>query len=203
MAHEVELHIHQLVRHIFPLPTDIAIERMQQGGSTWVYRIQRNDEIFYLRILPEPDASFAPEVLVHQLLRARGVHVPDVIHFEHFNEIACRSVMVTTEIRGTAVRYGKGIPTLRNVLIEAGKDLAVINSVPVEGFGWIRRDCEAVEHLQAEHIDCGAWLQQDIDEPLRMLQHTRLISPGYSGGSRHLGRNAFSLRSGSCLFSPW
>jgi aminoglycoside phosphotransferase len=176
MAHEADRHIHQLVRHIFPRHACLAIDRVKEGGSTRVYRIQRNDDHFYLRILPEPDASFAPEVFVHQLLRARGVRVPDVIYFEHLNEIVCRSVMVTTEIWGTAIGHGGDFPTLRHVLIEAGKDLALINSMPVRGFGWIRRDCEAVVGLQAEYSDVLEWMQQDIDEPLTVLQQAQVLS---------------------------
>ena len=58
---------------IFPTGVDQVerIERVAEGVSTWVYRIRRGGETFYLRILPEADATFAPEVIAHQRLRYR------------------------------------------------------------------------------------------------------------------------------------
>ena len=65
-----------LVDTIFPRGST-TIERVAEGVSTCVYRIIRNNETFYLRILPEEGQSFAPEVAVHQQLRQMGVKVPE------------------------------------------------------------------------------------------------------------------------------
>ena len=48
---------------------------VEEGVSTYVYRIQYANEIF-LRVLPEIGASFAPEVIVHQSLRVLKVSPP-------------------------------------------------------------------------------------------------------------------------------
>jgi len=58
------------------------VERVAEGVSTFVYRILCGDETFYLRVLPEAGASFAPEVTAHTLLRQRQVNVPEAIYFE-------------------------------------------------------------------------------------------------------------------------
>ena len=42
---------------------------VEEGVSTYVYRIQYANEIFHLRVLPEIGASFASVVIVHQNLR--------------------------------------------------------------------------------------------------------------------------------------
>lgn len=169
------MQIRELVRQIFPDTAPLGVERALEGGSTWVYRVRRRDETLYLRILPEADVSFAPEVFVHQRLHTLGIHVPQVVYFEHHNELAQRSVMVTTEILGTAVGDGKDYSTLRDVLIQAGRELAIINSVPVDGFGWVRRDSEQVDRLQGEHASCAAWLQQDTEPAIAALQHAGVV----------------------------
>jgi aminoglycoside phosphotransferase (APT) family kinase protein len=138
--------------------------------------VRRRNETFYLRILPEADASFAPEVFAHQRLHALGVHVPEVVYFEHCNDVVQRSVMVTTATKGTAIGYGKKHSALRGVLAEAGQELAISTSVLVDGFGWVRRDNEHVERMQGEHALCKAWLQQDTEPAIAALQHASIVS---------------------------
>jgi hypothetical protein len=112
---------------------------VEDGISTVVYRLLRSEEVYYLRVLPEVDDSFAPEAYVHTLLRQGEVCVPQVVHFEHCNQSLHRSVMVTTEIRGQHVGHLPFGEVSANVFIQAGRDLAIINSVRVEG---IRRVIE-------------------------------------------------------------
>ena len=162
--------IQVLLDHVFPATAPYSVERVAEGVSTHVYRVRRGAETFYLRILPEVDASLAPEVWVHGLLRARGVHVPEVVHFEHCNEILQRSVMVTTEIKGCHLGHRPVDQATRQVLIEAGRQLAIINSVPVAGFGWIRRDQSAVTRLQAEHATYRAFAAEHLDTDLAALE---------------------------------
>jgi hypothetical protein len=86
--------IQEIVHRIFPI-SHVQIERVTEGVSTIVYRVITQSEIFYLRILPEENASFAPEAAVHTRLRQMHVKVPEVIFFEHVNDLVQRSVMVT------------------------------------------------------------------------------------------------------------
>ena len=90
--------IEAIVHQIFP-SHPVHIERVTEGASTFVYRVTYPNEVFYLRILPEEQASFAPEVAVHARLYQMQVKVPEVIHFEHYNEQLQRSIMLTTEIK--------------------------------------------------------------------------------------------------------
>lgn len=54
----------ELVHLVFPhAPAQITC--VEEGMSTYVYQIKYRQEIFYLRILPEEGASFAPEVAAH------------------------------------------------------------------------------------------------------------------------------------------
>jgi aminoglycoside phosphotransferase (APT) family kinase protein len=59
---------------------------------------------------------------------------------------------------------------------QAGGELARLNSLPVQGFGWVQRPAEVREGLQAEHPTFQAWLDQDFDPPLRALQQSELFS---------------------------
>jgi aminoglycoside phosphotransferase (APT) family kinase protein len=145
--------IEKLVKKIF-LQDPMKVERVKEGGSTCIYRIHFPHETFYLRVLPEEEASFAPEVAVHMQLSQMHVKVPEAIYFEHFNELLQRSVMVTTEIKGQPISQSATFSEekLREIVEEAGQDLARLNSVPVEGFGWVRRDQSETEtrRLRAE-----------------------------------------------------
>lgn len=162
-----------LAGHIFRGPPALHIRRVPEGISTHVYQIQHGGT-FYLRILPEVGNSFAPEALVHTLLRERGVRVPEVVYMEQCNPDLGLSVMVTTEIDGRAIGSSPASDVMPDVLVQAGRDLAIINSVPVEGFGWIRRDLAAPEHLQADHATLRGWVFAHLEEDLWLLEQDTL-----------------------------
>lgn len=169
-------HAKQLCTHIFPPAGAATLERVHEGVSTYVYRVVWKHEVFYLRVLPEQDASFAPEALVHRLLRERGLHVPEVVYFEHYNPALQHSVMVTTEIKGRAIGYGVDPIVVKDVLVAAGRELAIINSVNVEHFGWIRRDNAEVSQLRAELPTYRAFIQRDVLEYLVLLGERNVLS---------------------------
>lgn len=144
--------VEELLKRIFPMTLPIAIEPVRSGVSTFVYRLQRGNDRFYLRILPELDARFTPEAEAHRLAVERGARVPQVIFVQDQNDLVQRSVMVTSAIPGQSISNSRlEMSALRSILFEAGMDLARINQVPVDGFGWIRRDVGAREGLQGEH----------------------------------------------------
>ncbi len=127
----------------------IQVQPVAEGVSTWVYRVTYQGATYYLRVLPEAGASFAPEVAIHRRLRQMHVKVPHVIYFEPCYEPLQRSSMVVTEVPGLPVR----LPVSRSarldpkalhaIMLEAGRDLARINTMAVEGFGWVTRDATA------------------------------------------------------------
>ena len=154
----------------------LTVERVQEGVSTWIYRIDRAGQIFYLRVLPESNATFAPEVLVHQLLCAQQLRMPEVIYYEHQNPTLQRSVMVTTAIPGNAIGYGADSCRIYRAVIQAGQELAVINSIKVDGFGWIRRDSPTVIQLAAEFSTYPAWIQRDVHTDLSLLENAQFFT---------------------------
>ncbi len=161
--------IEALLARVFPCTVPSHVERVEEGVSTYVYRIYRGHELFYLRVLPEVNASFAPEVYVHEMLRAKNVKVPEVVYFEHYNEAVQRSVMVTTAIKGKHIGHYHVNEVTGNVLVEAGRDLAVINSIPVQQFGWIRRDSSEVTSLEAEFPTYRAYVFEHLEGDLAFL----------------------------------
>ena len=114
------------------------IERAPSGMSTPVYRLRRADETLYLRASEDPGGSMRAEAAVHEHLRAAGVSVPEVVAVDDAPEIG-RGVMLVREIEGEPLAGGD-VTDRAPILRAAGRDLARINAVAVEGFGWIRRD---------------------------------------------------------------
>jgi aminoglycoside phosphotransferase (APT) family kinase protein len=161
--------IEGLVSQIFPHSGRLAVERVEEGVSTYVYRIRRDADVFYLRVLPEEGASFAPEMRVHELLKERGVKVPEVVYFEHCNQALQRSVMVTREIKGRHIGYCSKEDELRDILVEAGRDLAVINTILVKGFGWIKRDRDEVGPLEAQWATNRTFMFEYLEDDLAIL----------------------------------
>ncbi len=159
--------IETVVRRIFP-STSLVVERVVEGVSTFVYRMTSRDETFYLRVLPEEGASFAPEVAAHTLLRHRQVNVPEVIYFEQCNDLLQRSIMVTSAIKGQPLNQSPALSEgVREAIVAvAGRELACINSVPVEGFGWVQRVSPETHCLRGEWSTYRAfaleWWQVDL-----------------------------------------
>ncbi|MBA3946172.1 MAG: phosphotransferase [Herpetosiphonaceae bacterium] len=172
--------VKELCERTFGLGKGVRVARVAEGGSTYVFRVERRGEVFYVRVLPEQGASFAPEVLAHRLLSERGVHVPDVMYWEHSNPRLDRSVMVTTEIKGQAIGHGTTPETVRNVLVAAGHDLALTNAIPVQHFGWIRRDSAGSMCLQGEVACLRDWLLADLDVHLARLDRHSIFASGTS-----------------------
>src|SRR5262249_9715762 len=80
-----------------------------------------------------------------------------------------RGYMVTTEIPGTSLAgHHRGVD-LGPVLRAAGRDLAVINGIAVEGFGWIRRDRPNATHLEGILPTLRAFALEEFDTPLGTL----------------------------------
>lgn len=155
---------------IFNAADRLVVARVPAGVSTYVYRVQHGGERFYLRVLPETGATFAPEVRAHTLTLAAGARVPAVVHYEPYKEALGASLMLTTEITGEPVRCDMPHVRVRETLIAAGRDIALINRLPVDGFGWVRRAMWAIpERISAEHGTQRGFLLADLDALLAAL----------------------------------
>ena len=148
----------------------VAWERVTEGVSTVVYRARRREERFYLRILPELGLTFAPEVKVHERARALGCRVPEVLAYEVRNPVLERSLMLTREIPGRPIGPEIDRVVAREVLNEAGRDLARINSISVGGFGWVKRQSGDVnDPLSAAHQSFGSLIESEYRPALASL----------------------------------
>jgi aminoglycoside phosphotransferase (APT) family kinase protein len=113
--------------------------------------------VFYVRLAETAEASLAPEARVHALLRERGVRLPEVVFCEPFDEALGRSVLATTEIPGEPVAAREVDAATRTIVRDAGRDLAIINQLPVQGYGWIVREHGGDAELRAEHGTRCQW----------------------------------------------
>jgi Phosphotransferase enzyme family len=103
---------------------NVQWERVRQGVSTRVYRIDQRGERYYLRILPELGATFAAEVRAHRLARELECRVPEVLHYEPCNELLGRSVILTGEITGRPLSIRDDPAVIRDGVRLTGIDLA-------------------------------------------------------------------------------
>ena len=170
----------------------LVVESVAEGVSTYVYRLRRGAEVFYLRVLPEEGATFAPEVAAHTILRRQGVQVPEVLYWEDRNQAVGRSVMITTEIKGRAIGRSDVGAELPDILRAAGRDVALLNQVPVQGFGWIRRDLPKDLALRGEVPTEREFMLADFERSLSTLQFTT-ESSGQIDRIRDLVRNQAPL----------
>ena len=144
----------------------ISVERTEKGLSTYLFRIRTRTETFYIRFLPE-DASFAAEVLVHNILLEKGVIVPRVIAWEHRNEETGLSIMITDEIPGVPAQDEWPSRNAREILNEAGRQITLVHEVPVDGFGWIDRN--SYHALKGVNTTFRDFFNEGLADSLEML----------------------------------
>ena len=168
--------VRAVVARVFRPSAACRIERVAEGVSTIVYRIRRGAETFYLRVLPEIGDSFAPEARAHHLLRERGVRVPEVVHWEHRDPLLGLSIMVTAEVPGRHLGRRPVDGATGKIVAEAGRELAIIQTVPVDGFGWVRRDRAEATHLEGEHRTLRAFHCEHLEADLAALEDQRLLA---------------------------
>lgn len=148
------------------LPGVHRVERVLQGASTYVYRADTAHGVYFLRYLPEP-VSFAAEALAHRLLLKKGVLVPRVLAFEHRNEAAGLSLMITEAVSGSSIKDRWPGQALRDILHAAGRQLALLHQLPVEGFGWIDRS--RWDKLCGEKASFSSYFDEYLTEDLEAL----------------------------------
>ncbi|HZC26429.1 MAG TPA: phosphotransferase [Actinopolymorphaceae bacterium] len=157
---DVEAHaLESLVRKAFGADVPITHQRAPDGLCTQVYRLTRGDDVFYLRLADEAHQNLQTDATLLLRLEGLGVRVPHVVHVEPYDEQIGRSVLITTAIRGVPLEQVASRAAAADVLREAGKDIALLNQVPVDGFGWIRHDGSGSLHAQlgsyAEFVTAG------------------------------------------------
>ena len=137
-----------------------TFERASSGGSTEVYRVQVGSETTWLRLAEDPGEDRSVEYAVHDRLRTMGVHVPEILMFEVAPPELDRSAALTGNISGIPLTECRDQEIVRRVARAAGEDLALINSLTVEGFGWIDRMREGDPEIVAEHPSRANWANE-------------------------------------------
>lgn len=141
----------------------LSFERTPEGVSTPVYRVRRGGETLYLRLAETPDDDLTTEAGIHRRLLGIGVRVPEIVDVVRFDAALGRSAMLTREIPGRPLSDGAP-PEVETVLEAAGRDVARLNLIEVEGFSWIRRDGRPLPP-RGEEPDYAAFVRWEVPEP--------------------------------------
>lgn len=129
--------------------TSYVLDSAAAGVDTNVFKIEYNNEIFWLRIPSQKDLTFKSEVKVHEELIKRGVKLPEVIAHVKKDETIGRALMIIRDMGGMPLNQVKS-GSVESVVISAGRDLAIINDFGVNNFGFINDKLQKGE-LQAEY----------------------------------------------------
>jgi aminoglycoside phosphotransferase (APT) family kinase protein len=129
-----------LVHEAFPRAGSVSIGQASGGRVLVVYRATVDGVRYYLRLAEEPGEDLTTDALVLERLRALEVRVPGVVAASPSTAAFPLSWMIMTEVPGRSLAQGGTDDEARRAAMAAGRDVAVINSVPVAGFGWIQRD---------------------------------------------------------------
>lgn len=137
-----------LVREAFPGTGLVSVTPASPGRLVTVYRAVVDGVRYYLRLAEEPGEDMTTDALILERLRAQGARVPEVVAVSPPAGAFPRSWMIMTEVPGRSIARAGSDEEATQAAAAAGRDAAVINSVPVAGFGWVRRDGSA--RLSAE-----------------------------------------------------
>ena len=150
------------------LPQAESAARVPRGGSTYVYRVKTASETYYARFLPEA-ASFAAEATAHEIMHAISVRVPRIVAFEHREERSGLSMMLAEEIPGASMEEKWPEQSADVILREAGRQLALMHTIPVDGFGWIDRGSH--DALKGEKRSFLEYFDDYLADDLICLRH--------------------------------
>jgi aminoglycoside phosphotransferase (APT) family kinase protein len=174
---------------------DVALVR--GGVSTRVYRVVRGGDTFYVRVLPQADDAMTDEALAHEAMRARGVRCPEVVFVEDRRPDLGFSVAITTAVPGASLLEASP-ESLPEILRDAGRDLARVNEVPVDGFGWMKRT-PGVLALEADHASFERWIDDEIVPMIDVLRPMSWFSPAELVAIERLLRDARPEEAASVL----
>jgi aminoglycoside phosphotransferase (APT) family kinase protein len=152
-----------LVRGSFPGAASVTLRRASGGRVVVVYRVLVDGAHYYLRLAEEPGQDLTTDALVLERLGALDVRVPKVLAASPSTEVFPRSWLIMTEVPGRSIAQGGTDSDARQAATAAGRDVAMINSVPVSGFGWLRRD--GSEQLTAELPSYGQFAMSYLPKP--------------------------------------
>lgn len=155
--------------------SNYTIEEVDEGVSTNVFKLE-DSEIFYLKLLSD-NHPLQPFLLANKLLLEQEVKLPEIQYFtEKDGFLDNRKFYIEKEIEGKSIKKDSTLPeeVKEKLIMEAGKDLAKINTIPVEGVGWI----EGVKDgkLFSSGKDYNDFILRNIGNMLNGLSEINVLS---------------------------
>jgi Ser/Thr protein kinase RdoA (MazF antagonist) len=129
--------LHAMLRPV--LGPELTVARTPAGLAAQVYRVQAAGRVVYARIAEGENDDLSVDAALLEHLRALGLRVPPVVHVEPFDQAVGRSVLITGEIAGEPLAGCRDQRAARRIAHAAGRELAMLNSLGVQGFGWVQR----------------------------------------------------------------
>jgi Ser/Thr protein kinase RdoA (MazF antagonist) len=154
--------LHAMLRPV--LGPELRVARTPAGVASQVYRVQASGQVVYVRIAEGEDEDLSVDAALLKHLRALGLRVPQVVHVEPFNQALGRSVLIVDEIAGEPLAGCRDQHATRRIAHAAGRDLALLNSVDLQGFGWIQRK-PPVWPLRATSRTYAEFVTSDLPDP--------------------------------------
>jgi Ser/Thr protein kinase RdoA (MazF antagonist) len=146
------------------LGPELTVARTPAGLAALVYRVHAAGGVVYARIAENDDEDLSVDAALLEHLRALGLRVPPVIHVEPFDQAVGRSVLITGEIAGAPLAGCRDQRAARRIAHAAGRELAVLNSVGVHGFGWVQRQPPAWP-LRATSLTYAEFVTSSLPDP--------------------------------------
>jgi Ser/Thr protein kinase RdoA (MazF antagonist) len=142
----------------------LRVDRTPAGVAAQVYRVDAAERVLYVRIAEEDHEDLSVDAALLEHLRAEGLRVPQVVHVEPFDQDLGRSVLIMSEIAGAPLAHCRDEGAARRVARAAGRELAVLNRVRVQGFGWVQRRAP-VWPLRGTFQDYAEFVVSDLPDP--------------------------------------
>lgn len=152
-----------VARRVFPGARSVTVERASPNRLLVVYRIHADDTVCYLRVAEEAGHDLTTDAQVLGRLAGLGVRVPEVVHVESNPSDLDRSFMVVAALDGDSLACHGTDAQARHAAREAGCDAALISTLEVDGFGWLRRD--GLPRLRAESAHYADFAVSDLPAP--------------------------------------
>jgi aminoglycoside phosphotransferase (APT) family kinase protein len=155
--------------------SNYKIEEIHSGVSTNVFKLV-NSETYYLKLFSNSH-SLPAIVLANKLLLQEDINVPEIQYFtEEDNLQDSRNFYIEEELRGKPVKKDSTLSKEQKdkIIMEAGKDLAKINSIPVDGVGWIKGVKEG--KLYSNGRDYNDFILKNVRDMLNGLSNINVLS---------------------------
>lgn len=155
--------------------SNCGIEKVDEGVSTDVFKLL-NSDTYYLKIFSD-NHSLASIVLANKLMLQEGVNVPEIQYSKEKDDAQnTRGFCIEKELKGRSIKED---PTLseeekEKIILEAGKDLAKLNSIPVESVGSVKGVEEG--KLKAPWNNYNDFILKNIHNMLNQLSHSNVLS---------------------------